>query len=133
MDNNVITILSIFFSGITASIVTLCWQRKSEKRKYKMEVFQMIIAHRQDIVESGRNSGKFEEAVNQVFIAYNDCDKVLKAFEEFRSSVIYKNEKENDLVISNLLRLLKEMASELHIKYNFSNDDLFTKPIIIGK
>ena len=69
MDNNVITILSIFFSGITASIVTLCWQRKSEKRKYKMEVFQMIIAHRQDIVESGRNSGKFEEAVNQVFIA----------------------------------------------------------------
>ena len=133
MDNNVITILSIFFSGITASIVTLHWQRKSEKRKYKMEVFQMIIAHRQDIVESGRNSGKFEEAVNQVFIAYNDCDKVLKVFEEFRSSVIYKNEKENDLVISNLLRLLKEMASELHIKYNFSNDDLFMKPIIIGK
>ena len=58
---------------------------------------------------------------------------MLKVFEEFRSSVIYKNEKENDLVISNLLRLLKEMASELHIKYNFSNDDLFMKPIIIGK
>ena len=129
----IIAILSIIFSGITASMVTLCWQRKAEKRKYKMEVFQMIIAHRQDLGECGRNSGKFEEAVNQVFIAYNDSDKVLKAFEEFRSSVIYKNEKESNLVISNLLTLLKEMANELHIKYNFSNDDLFTKPIIIGK
>lgn len=43
--------------------------------------------------------------------AYNDSDKVLKAFEEFRSSVIYKNEKESNLVISNLLTLLKEMAN----------------------
>lgn len=129
----IIAILSIIFSGITASMVTLCCQRKAEKRKYKMEVFQMIIAHRQGLGECGRNSGKFEEAVNQVFIAYNDSDKVLKAFEEFRSSVIYKNEKESNLVISNLLTLLKEMANELHIKYNFSNDDLFTKPIIIGK
>lgn len=59
-------------------------------------------------------------------LAYNDSDKVLKAFEEFRSSVIYKNEKESNLVISNLLTLLKEMANKLHIKYNFSNDDLFT-------
>ena len=109
------------------------WQKKSEKRKYKKEVFQTLIAHRADLVLGGQNSGKFEEAVNQVFVAYNDCDKVLKAFEEFRSSVIYKDEKRNHLVVSNLLTLLKEMARELHIKYNFSNDDLFTEPIIIGK
>lgn len=128
-----IAIFSIIFSGITASIITLYWQRKSEKRRYKMEVFQTLIAHRADLVVGGQNSGKFEEAVNQVFVAYNDCDKVLKAFEEFRSSVIYKDEKRNHLVVSNLLTLLKEMASELHIKYNFSNDDLFTKPIIIGR
>ena len=128
-----IAIFSIIFSGITASIITLYWQRKSEKRRYKMEVFQTLIAHRADLVVGGLNSGKFEEAVNQVFVAYNDCDKVLKAFEEFRSSVIYKDEKRNHLVVSNLLTLLKEMASELHIKYNFSNDDLFTKPIIIGR
>lgn len=125
-----IAILSAVFSGIMASIITLKWQSKNEKRKYKMEIFQMMIAHRNDLTPGRLPSGKFEEAVNQIFIAYNDCDKVIKAFEEFRSVVLFKD---NYQVISKLVTLLKEMANELHIKYDFSNDDLFTNPINIGR
>ena len=53
-----IAILSAVFSGIMASIITLKWQSKNEKRKYKMEIFQMMIAHRNDLTpDESRGSG----------------------------------------------------------------------------
>ncbi len=90
------------------------------------------MAYRNDITEKASSSGVFESAINQVFVAYNDCPDVLDKFEVFRKTVAYNKNKENDeIVIADLLQLLKSMAKQLKINYSFSNDDLFSKPIQI--
>lgn len=133
-----VELTKILGSGILATIITLvvteCLRRKHAKYEYKMVVFRDVIAYRTDITGGTCATGKFMQAINQVFIAYNDCPKVISAFEEFRKATIYKVNPaiENEKVISALVVLFKEMAKELKIDYSFSNDDLFTKPLIIG-
>ena len=119
---------------IITIIVTECQRRRNAKYQYKMTVFKDVIAYRTDITGGTCSTGKFMHAINQVFIAYNDCPKVIAAFEEFRKATIYKVNPavENEKVISTLIVLFKEMAKEVKIDYSFSNDDLFTKPLIMG-
>lgn len=127
------------FSGLFASLITVLITRYFENKKslleYKKRVFQDLIAFRGDLVDSVESTGNFQVAINQVFVAYNDSPKVLEAFENFRKlfMVGVRTPEENQHVISKLLTLLKLMAKEIHIDYSFSNDDLFTTPIIIAK
>lgn len=130
------TIISIIFSGVVGSFITVIFtsvqQKKANIREYKMQIFKEIVSYRTDIVNENHSpTGNFQNAINQVFIAYNDCNKVLVAYDEFRKSVTYKSN--NDEIINNLIILLKAMANDLKIDYSFTNDDLFTKPIMINK
>ena len=133
-----VELVRILGSGALASIVTLivteCMRRKKAKYEYKMTIFRDVIAYRTDIAEGACSTGRFMYAINQVFVAYNKCPKVIAAFEDFRKVTMYKvnSAAENEKVISALVVLFKEMAKELRIDYSFSNDDLFTKPIRIG-
>lgn len=132
------TIISSLFSGLVATGVTLfvthLIQKKREKYNYKVQLFRDLIAYRTDIVPNSNPTGNFQKAVNQVFIAYNDCPKVLEAYETFRKNVMYKDNtrRGDEKIIDNLVALLKVMAAEIRVDYSFSNDDLFTKPVIIG-
>lgn len=133
-----VELAKILGSGILATIITLvvteCLRRKRVEYEYKLAIFRDVIAYRTDITGGACSTGKFMHAINQVFVAYNDCPKVIAAFEEFRKATMYKVNPavENEKVISALVVLFKEMANELKIDYSFSNDDLFTKPLIIG-
>lgn len=133
-----VELAKILGSGILATIITLFvteYQRKrNAKYEYKMAVFREALAYRTDIAIGAVSTGNFQKTMNEVFVAYNDCPKVLAAFEEFRKAVLYKVNPaiENEKVISALVVLFKEMAKELKIDYSFSNDDLFTKPLIMG-
>lgn len=133
-----VTIISSLFSGILATCITLfvtnLQRKRQENRNFKIQLFRDIIAYRTDMAGNCIPTGNLQKALNQVFIAYNDCPKVLKAFEDFRKSVIYRNNngKENERILDNLVILLKEMAKSINIDYSFSNDDLFTKPVLIG-
>lgn len=133
-----VTIVSSLCSGIFATCITLLvtsvQQKRQEKRKFKIQLFKDIIAYRTDIAGVCAPTGNLQKALNQIFIAYNDCPKVLEAFEVFRKSVMYRSDsqKENEKILDNLVVLLKEMAKEIKIDYSFSNDDLFTKPVLIG-
>ena len=122
------------FSGLFASLITVLITRYFENKKslleYKKKVFQDLIAFRGDLVDSAENTGNFQVAINQVFVAYNDSPKVLEAFDNKMGA---RTLEDNRCVISALLTLLKLMAQEVHIDYSFSNDDLFTNPIIIAK
>lgn len=117
-------------SGLIATlvtiIVTIIQQRKQARKNFKMQVFQDLIAYRTDITDKGTATGNFSKAINLVFVAYNDSPAVLDAFEKFRKSVHDKKDSIDDLIT-----MLKLMAKELHINYDFSNDSLFTVPIII--
>ena len=131
-------LVSAVFSGLLATVLTLVvttvQSRKKEARDYKMRVFSDLIAWRVDILPGTIPTGNFSKAVNQVFIAYNDCPKVMDAFEAFRKNVIYRTnvEQDNAKIIDSLVMLLKAMADELNIDYTFSNDDLFTRPVFVG-
>lgn len=129
------TLFISIISGLIATIISVVYthhkQKQDYKYNYKMKVFQELIAYRSDITIGNSSAGNFQVAINQVFVAYNDCPKVLDNFEKFRRSV-----QSNDcsgLVIDNLLSLLKSMADELNIDYSFSNDTIFTVPIIVKK
>ena len=131
------TIILSLLSGLVAAIVTLVvtsrQQRATDKYNYKMSVFKDAIAYRADVAGSV-STGNLQKALNQVFVAFNDCPEVIAAFEGFRKTVQYKNGSkiENEKVVNELLDLLKAMARELHINYSFSNDDLFIHPILLG-
>lgn len=127
------------FSGLFASLITVLITRYFENKKslleYKKGVFRDLIAFRGDLVDSVDSTGNFQVAINQVFVAYNDSPKVLEAFEDFRkyNKMGVRTPEDNQRIISALLTLLKLMAQEVHIDYSFSNDDLFTNPIIVAK
>ena len=133
-----ITLLSSLFSGILATCITLVatniLRRREEKKNFKMKIFKDVIAYRTDITNTLISTGNLQKALNQVFIAYNDCPEVLESFEVCRKSVMYRGEsdKENEKIIDNLVVLLKAMAKATDVDFSFSNDDLFTKPILIG-
>lgn len=128
-----ITLVSSLLSGTVASIIVFLWTKISEKKEkryeYKLNVFKDLIAYRNDITDGGTTSGVFETAINQVFVAYNDCPDVLEKFEKFREIVSMQ---EKDAIIDSLLQMLKGMAKELKIDYSFANDNLFTNPVKIG-
>ncbi len=129
------TIISSLLSGVIATIITLVFTvynaRKEKRYEYKLTVFKDLVASRNDITRESASSGKFETAINQVFVAFNDCPVVLEKFEAFRKSVVYKKT-DDEVVIEELLQLFKSIAKELKLDYSFSNDDLFKKPIKIG-
>ena len=134
----VITILGWLISGLLATVVTLIvtdiQKKRHEKRNYQLQLFKDLIAYRGDIA-GGLPTGNFQKAINQIFIAYNKCPEVIKAFEAVRKSTLYRSNnpaKDNDKIIDNLVLLLKAMATEIGVDYSFSNDDLFTKPVLIG-
>ena len=79
-----------------------------------------MIAFRGDVTEKGISTGQFIVAANQVFVAFNDSDSVIKAFEKYRQNT----------TADNLVTLFKEMAKDLGITYSFANDDLFSMPLV---
>lgn len=126
---------SIILSGVVAAIITLIvtyiMQKKHDKREYKMQIFKDVVAYRTDLSENSVPTGNLQKALNQLFIAFNRDKKVIQAFENFRKGVQYKsNQQDEKKIISDFIALIKAMADNLKIDYSFSNDDLFTNPLV---
>ena len=115
--NTIITLCSALLSGILATVVTLVvthlQQKKSQKHEYKLQIFKDVVAYLTDITDNG-------------------CTDVINKFEIFRKSAL-DTHRDNNIVIGNLLQLIKAMADELSIDYSFSNDDLFVHPIQVNR
>lgn len=126
---------SIALSGVVAAIITLIvtciMQKKHDKREYKMQIFKDVVAYRTDLSENSVPTGNLQRTLNQLFIAFNRDKKVIQAFENFRKGVQYKsNQQDEKKIISDFIALIKAMADNLKIDYSFSNDDLFTNPLV---
>ena len=118
------TLIASLLSGLIGSIITMIINNKKqaerEKKGYKQYIFQNLIAFRGDVTDNYPSSGNFVLSLNQVFVAFNDNKKVLSAFEEYRKN----------MSTDTLITLLKEMAKDLGINYQFANDDLFMCPLL---
>ena len=130
----VIALVSGMLATIITLIVTEIQRKRNAQYEYKLAVFREILAYRTDLVNGRTSTGHLQKGLNEVIVAYNNSPKVIKAYEELRKSVIYKSGQtpENEKVISDLVSLFKAMSKELKMNYSFANDDLFTKPLIIG-
>lgn len=132
-DNIWFTIICSLVSGLVGSLITMAitlyFQRQKDKRDYKMELFRSLMSSRNDLIDGHTSTGEFEKAINQVFIAFCDCKKVIDAFEDFRKV----SETPSSGKTGELVTLLKAMANELNIEYQYANDDLFMKPLQISK
>lgn len=121
------TVILSLFSGLAGSIITLlinhAIERKRDRKKYKKEIFEGMIAYRGDIAENYISTGQFIIYLNQVFIAFNDNSKVIDIFEKYRK----------DKKVDDLITLFKEMANDLGIHYQFADDDLFMQPLVDHK
>lgn len=96
-----------------------------------MQIFKDVVAYRTDLSENSVPTGNLQRALNQLFIAFNRDKKVIQAFENFRKGVQYKsNQQDEKKIISDFIALIKAMADNLKIDYGFSNDDLFTNPLV---
>lgn len=119
-----ITIIASLLSGLIGSLITMAvnnWkERERDKIAYKRCIFQSLIAFRGDVTDNYPSTGNFVVNLNQVFIAFNDCEKVIIAFEQYRK----------EMSPNNLITLLKEMANDIGINYKFANDDLFMSPLL---
>ncbi len=122
-----ITIIAALLSGLFGSIITTAFNNKKESEReilaYKKQLFQNLVAYRGDIVDGYPSTGSFVPSLNQVFIVFNDSEKVIAAFEKCRK----------DMSNDNLVTLLKEMAKDIGINYQFANDDLFVMPLLDTK
>lgn len=136
--NMYVELVIALVSGMLATIITLIVTEIQRKRnaqyEYKLAVFREILAYRTDLVNVRTSTGHLQKALNEVIAAYNDCSSVISVFEEFRKTATYKSGQngENNKLISEFISLIKAMARELNMDYTFANDDIFTKPLIIG-
>lgn len=46
MENIILVVVTALISGLLATVVTIWWQRRSELRRKKMDIFETLMAYR---------------------------------------------------------------------------------------
>lgn len=105
MIDILITVLSILFSGITATVITILYQRLSEETKAKRAIFQTAVAYRYAIAEE--ENVRSLNSIEVVFHKNADVRKAWKAYMDEADKSPSNPQNINDKYI----RLLEEMAT----------------------
>lgn len=110
MDNMWIVIITSLISGLVATIVTIIYQRVSESRKDKKEIFEILMSHRYLISDKDN-----VEALNRVEVVFYKNKEVRECWKKFLSAADdaakNPNNPSNDTDINDkYLRLLEEIA-----------------------
>ena len=112
MWNTILLIVTALISGLIATIVTIWWQSKWQKKNEKVRVFEILMSKRYEI-----SAEESVEALNRTDVIFYDCDKVREAFKEFKreanSSEFPRN---SQLIYDKYLKLLERMAENIGYK-----------------
>lgn len=119
MDDWIIILISSIVSGLLGILVTIWYYQRNEIRKTKIKVLLQFIGNRYNL-----RGDLFTEALNQVFIAFNDSKDVLTAMKAFHEIVI-TSQKTNELANMKMLDLIKAMCNNLKISIDPLTDDFF--------
>ncbi len=126
-----LTIPTSLISGIIGVILTLAFQRRSEIRRQKIEVLRELSGYRFTLISSGvgaqpSDKARFQSALNQIFIIYADDKNVMRALEEFHTSVVGKQA--GSIINDALVKLFKTMAKSARVDISQLNDSFFLTP-----
>lgn len=102
-------------------MISNLYQKRSVKRKQKYDLLEQMMGHRFDLT-----GDKFSEALNKVFIVFNDSKQVLEALKSFHESVSGQH-KEPKIIDQRLLELFKSMCDNLKIDTRILTDSFYLK------
>lgn len=114
-------IVSSLFSGVIGIVISNLYHKRSVKRKQKYDLLEQMMWNRFDLT-----GDKFSEALNKVFIVFNDSKQVLEALKSFHESVSGQH-KEPKIIDQRLLELFKSMCDNLKIDTRILTDSFYLK------
>ncbi len=110
MENIVLVIVTALISGLLATVVTIWWQRASELRRKKMDIFETLMAYRYMISHQ-----ESVNALNSIDVVFYKDKSVRKAYADFLAETGKKPEF-NPNIADKHLKLLEEMSKSLGLK-----------------
>lgn len=115
-----ISIITILLSGIFAALVSNHLYKVNLEKQVKIDTFKRVFSYRYDF-----QSDEFRQALNEIFVIYNDSEQVIKALNNFHDTATSNNKNSaND----DFLKLLKAMCREVDIDYSGVSDSFFLRP-----
>ncbi len=123
--NIAVTIISSLITGIVGVIISTIYYRKYEKYQMKLKTLKDFAAYRWDL--TGPN---FSKALNEIFIVFQDSEKVKSALMQFHRTITSKN---TELANDDLIKLFKSMCDDLKINTNEFSENFFLKPFNVRK
>jgi len=115
------TFVSALVSGIVAVIISIRYYQKNNLQQAKLNTLRDFVAYRHDLAGSG-----FLETVNQVFVIYNDSEKVMEAVKRFHEQCVSGGHPH--LKNQYLVELFKAMCDDVGIDYSEFTDSFFLTP-----
>ncbi|ALS79610.1 hypothetical protein AUO94_13675 [Planococcus kocurii] len=112
-------IIPSLLSGIIGVGISSWYHKRSEKRRQKYIVLEQLIGNRYDL--SGE---KFSEALNKIFIVFNDSKDVLIALKAFHESIVVQN-RESNITDQRLMELFKALCKDLDINTDILTDSFY--------
>ena len=118
------TVLLALTSGLVGALISSIIYVRREKRMFKVATLKKFAAHRYHITGDG-----FSQALNEIFVVFNDSKEVMSALEEFHKVVTGRQ----GTAASNdgLVKLYKAMCKDAKIKFEHFNDSFFLSPFNI--
>lgn len=112
MGETILLIITALISGLVATVVTIWWQEKSQKKKEKVKIFEILMAKRYDIP-----SEESVEALNKIDVAFYNSKNVRKAWNDFCYAADAPDIAQKSQLISDKhLKLLEEIAKDIGYK-----------------
>jgi deoxyribodipyrimidine photolyase len=115
-------LVSVFLSGLVGVVISIWYSHWSAKQQAKLRLLQQLLGNRNDI-----KGQLFTEALNQVFIVFDDSKPVTRAIQDFHRVVICSN-KTNDESNKALLNLIKAICRDVNLRVHKVDDEFFLRP-----
>ena len=118
-----ITVVSSLISGLLGVFISSWFYARLEERKMKTETARKLFANRHDMHGSG-----FHEAMNEIVIAFSDCQKVIDLIEElFKVVETPKSARAEKAADEALVKLMKAICKDIGIIYKTLPDSYYLK------
>lgn len=112
MEDTILLIVTALISGLVATVITILWQEKSQKKKEKTKIFEILMAKRYEI-----HSEESVEALNKIDVVFYNSKNVRKAWKDFCDAANASDIAQKPQLISDKhLKLLEEIAKDIGYK-----------------
>lgn len=110
MGNTIIFIATALISGLMGALITIWWQEKSNKKRKRVEIFEILMSKRYEI-----SSEESVDALNRVDAIFYNSENIRHALKEFKKEAS-SQEVKVELIYDKYLKLLELIAENIGYK-----------------